>query len=66
MLPSLTLPLPSDEFVLQTDASGVGLGAVLGVSRDGEELPVAFYSRKLQPRERIVPPSWRNWQWLQL
>ena len=51
-LPSLTLPLTNDEFVLQTDASGVGLGAVLSVKRDGEELPVAFYSRKLQPRER--------------
>ena len=51
-IPSLTLPLPSDQFVLQTDASGVGLGAVLSVQRDGEELPVAFYSRKLQPRER--------------
>ena len=51
-LPSLTLPVPSDEFLLQTDASGVGLGAVLSVVRDGEELPVAFWSRKLQPRER--------------
>ena len=51
-LPSLTLPLPNDNFVLQTDASQIGLGAVLSVQRDGEELPVAFYSRKLQPRER--------------
>ena len=51
-IPSLTLPLPSDQFVLQTDASGVGLGAVLSVQREGQELPVAFYSRKLQPRER--------------
>ena len=51
-IPSLTLPLPSDQFVLQTDASGIGLGAVLSLQREGEELPVAFYSRKLQPRER--------------
>ena len=51
-LPSLTLPVPSDDFLLQTDASGVGLGAVLSVVRGEEELPVAFYSRKLQPRER--------------
>ena len=49
VIPSLTL---LDKFVLQTDASGVGLGAVLSVTRDGMELPVAFYSRKLQPRER--------------
>ena len=51
-IPSLTLPVSGDQFVLQTDASGVGLGAVLSVQRDDEELPVAFYSRKLQPRER--------------
>ena len=51
-LPSLTLAVPDDQFLLQTDASGVGIGAVLSVVRDGVELPVAFFSRKLQPRER--------------
>ena len=51
-IPSLTLPVSSDNFLLQTDASGVGLGAVLSVIREGEELPVAFWSKKLQPRER--------------
>ena len=38
----LTLPTPSDKFLLQTDASRVGLGAVLSGVREGEELPVAF------------------------
>ena len=56
-LPSLTLPVPADEFLLQTDASGVGLGAVLSVVRKGEELPVAFYSKKLLPRERRYSAS---------
>ena len=56
-LPSLTLPVPDDEFLLQTDASGVGLGAVLSVVRDGVELPVAFYSKKLLPRERSYSAS---------
>ena len=56
-LPSLTLPVVGDQFLLQTDASGVGLGAVLSVIRQGEELPVAFYSRKLQPRERSYSAS---------
>ena len=41
----LTLPTLSDEFLLQTDASGVGLGAVLSVVREGEELPVAFWQK---------------------
>ena len=56
-LPSLTLPVPADKFLLQTDASGVGLGAVLSVIREGEELPVAFYSKKLLPRERCYSAS---------
>ena len=56
-MPLLTLPVPSDSFVLQTDASGVGLGAVLSVKRGEEELPVAFHSRKLQPREQRYSAS---------
>ena len=51
-IPSLTLPLASYNFVLQTDASQVGLGVVFSVQSDEEEWPVAFYSWKLQPRER--------------
>ena len=50
--PVLTLPTDKDNFILQTDASGVGIGAVLSVQREGEELPVAFFSRKLKERER--------------
>ena len=40
------------EFVLQTDASERGVGAILSQqAADGEEHPVAFFSRKLLPRE---------------
>ena len=46
-IPSLTLPTPTDSFVLQTDSSQFGIGAVLNVICTDEELPVAFYSRKL-------------------
>ena len=49
-IPSLTLSTPSDSFVLQTETSQFGIGAVL--SADEEELPVVFYSMKLLPRER--------------
>jgi phospholipid-translocating ATPase len=39
----------SKPFILQTDASGIGIGAVLSQS---EDCPIAYYSRKLLDRER--------------
>ena len=40
-------------FILQTDASNRGVGAVLTQKDDGGgEYPIAFYSRKLLPREQ--------------
>ena len=40
-------------FVLQTDASGYGVGAVLSQYDDeGHDHPVAYYSHKLLPREQ--------------
>ena len=47
----LTIPLFSDHFRLQTDASGRGISGVLSVCRDKAELPVAFYSRQLKGGE---------------
>ena len=42
----------SKQFILQTDASERGIGAVLSQrSAEGEEHPVAYFSRKLIPRE---------------
>lgn len=41
----------SQPFTLQTDASGVGLGAVLLQEAEGERRPVLFLSRKLLDRE---------------
>ena len=49
---SLVIPSTADTFTLHTDASGHGIGACLHIIRDGEELPVAFYSRQLQGAER--------------
>ena len=47
----LTVPCLLDIFQLHTDASGVGVGSVLNVIRDGVEYPVAFYSRQLRGAE---------------
>ena len=50
--PVLGVANPSRSYVLQTDASERGLGAVLSQADDqGEEHPIAYASRKLLPRE---------------
>ena len=50
--PILILPNFQDPFVLRTDASDTGIGAVLLQERDEYERPVAYASRKLLPREQ--------------
>ena len=50
--PILRAPDFSKEFTLQTDASERGVGAVLSQHEGvNEDHPVAFFSRKLLPRE---------------
>ena len=50
--PVLINPNFDKPFVLQTDASDRGIGAVLSQQDDdGNDLPVAYFSRKLLPRE---------------
>jgi hypothetical protein len=49
----LMYPNPSKSYVLYTDASDHGLGAVLTqMDEQGEERPVCFMSRKIQEAER--------------
>ena len=58
----LTIPVATDIFLLQTDASGKGISGILSVIRNETEHPVAFYSRQLQDRERAYGGSgpWKS------
>ncbi|XP_066509706.1 uncharacterized protein [Hoplias malabaricus] len=49
--PVLASPDFSKPFIVQTDASGTGLGAVLLQGEDDERKPILYISRKLFPRE---------------
>lgn len=48
---SLAFPCPHEPCILDTDASGVALGAVLSQRIDGVERPIAF-SRVMNPTQR--------------
>jgi phospholipid-translocating ATPase len=51
--PILRSPDFEKEFILQTDASDIGVGAVLSqLDEEGKDCPLAYYSRKLLPREQ--------------
>ena len=49
--PVLKCPDFNRAFVLESDASDRGVGAVLSQMYDGEDHPVAYFSKKLLPRE---------------
>lgn len=55
--PVLQGPDFTKEFLLQTDASDVGIGAVLCQSYEDGDKPVAYFSCKLLPVKGIYPPS---------
>ncbi len=50
--PILSYPTPNDPFVLDTDASGFGLGSVLSQIREGREYVIAYYSHALSRPEQ--------------
>jgi hypothetical protein len=50
--PILTYPCPVEEFILDTDASNYGIGAVLSQIQGGEERAIGYYSRSLNKAER--------------
>nr|XP_043871756.1 uncharacterized protein LOC122760682 [Solea senegalensis] len=49
--PVLRSPDFKQRFLVQVDASAIGLGAVLAQGIPGEECPILYLSRKLQPQE---------------
>ena len=74
--PSLTLPDPRRQFVVEVDASNDGVGAVLSQrsEKDGKMHPCAFLSRRLSRAERnydvgnrellavkLALEEWRHW-----
>ena len=50
----LNIPTQQDTSLLHMNASGKGIGAVLSVVRDGEEVSVEYYSKQdMQLRARF-------------
>ena len=50
--PILRYPDPKLPYILDTDASVVGVGAVLSQIQEGKEQVIAYYSKSLAPPER--------------
>lgn len=50
--PILGYPLPEGKFILDTDASNVGIGAVLSQLQDGRERVLGYFSKTLSKPER--------------
>ena len=50
--PVLAMPRDDGEYILDTDACDIGLGAVLSQVQDGIERPIAYASRSLNKQEK--------------
>ncbi|UYV65014.1 K02A2.6-like [Cordylochernes scorpioides] len=50
--PMLAYPDPGEPFILDTDASNTGIGAVLSQTQDGVERVIAYFSKTLSKPER--------------
>ena len=49
----VVLAIPNCPFMLQTDASGIGIAGILSqADESGDDQPIAYFSRKLLPREQ--------------
>ena len=76
MAPVLIFPDPGRQFIIEVDASDIGIRAVLSQRTEGDQLihPVAFLSRRFTPAERnydvgnrellavhVALEEWRHW-----
>ena len=52
LVSALVLGYPEYPYILDTDASAVGVGAVLSQIQEGKEKVIAYYSKTLAPPER--------------
>jgi len=50
--PLLSFPKEEEEFIFDTDASNIGVGAVLSQRQEGKERTIAYFSRVLNKAER--------------
>ena len=50
--PVLGYPRPGEKFIVDTDASNVGIGGVLSQVQDGSERVIAYFSKTLSKAER--------------
>ena len=60
----MAYPDPDSPYVLHTDASETGLGAVLYLEQIGILLVIAYGSETLMPAEKIITfilESWNFW-----
>ena len=58
--PVLAYPTLDDMFILDTDASGMAIGAVLSQVQSGTERVIAWFSRTLRRVERNYCVTWRE------
>ena len=56
--PILSYPDSTGDFILDTDASNTGLGAVLSQIQDGIEKPICYYSKTFSAAERLGESYW--------
>ena len=52
--PILTYPNIEQDFILDTDTSGVGIGAILSQKQDGQEKVIAYFSKVLSERNYCI------------